>query len=79
MVLRLSSWIKNYRTRGESRQIRSKSFIYNGLRQSLHQSLLPGLPGQKPILYWSSGFSGSLGSAFSIGFLGSIWSRIAAW
>lgn len=47
-----------------------------------HQSLPPGTfsPITHPLLglHWSSGFSGSLGSAFSIGFLGSIWSRIAA-
>jgi hypothetical protein len=32
MVLRLSSWIKNYRTHCESRQIGSKLFIYGYLR-----------------------------------------------
>jgi len=78
MVLRLSSWIKNYPTRRESRRIHRKSFIYNDLRHYSPGPPSPGLACQAPSLYWSSGLSGSLGIAFSIGFLGSIWSRMAA-
>jgi hypothetical protein len=32
MVLRLSSWSKNYRSQGQSRRILYKAFVYNNLR-----------------------------------------------
>jgi len=40
MVLRLSSWSKNYRSQGQSRCILCKTFVYNNLRNIHHPPLL---------------------------------------
>jgi hypothetical protein len=78
MVLRLSSWSNNYRSYGQSRRILCKIFVYNRLRTIRHPPFPDGSARPNPPCYWSSGFSGSLGRAVSMRFLGSIWSRIAA-
>jgi hypothetical protein len=78
MVLRLSSWSKNYRSPGQSRCILCKAFVYNNLRNIHHPPLLLDLLAQTQPVYWSSCFSGSLGRADSMRFLGNICSRIAA-
>jgi hypothetical protein len=61
MVLRLSSWSKNYRSHGQSRRTLYKTFVYNSLRTIYHSPLPYGPARPNPILLLVLWFFGLLG------------------